>query len=229
MSESKSPTTETPQTPQTPRMPVPRKPAIAVDRGRRRLGRAALAAPVIASLASRNALAGGNCLSNMLSGNLSDPNRGQCSKGWSPGGWGQPGGNVGSFSTIGAWQTAGFSYGTYDTATSQCHPQNPNKPECYVGGSTIAALPGIPAVLNKNGVPGTTPLRVVLLPNLWPAMADWQLTRHLVCAYLNASLSENSTGFKYVMTTQQVVGLASGTISLPPGYTSLQTFLDSTW
>jgi len=70
---------------------------------------------------------------------------------------------------------------------------------------------------------------VVLLPNLWPAMADWQLTRHLVCAYLNASLSENSTGFKYVMTTQQVVGLASGTISLPPGYTSLQTFLDSTW
>ncbi|MBS3934991.1 MAG: hypothetical protein KGZ43_02360 [Sulfuritalea sp.] len=214
MSQNKSPTTQTEQ-----------NPGNAINPGRRRLGRAALAAPVVVSLASKNALAGGNCLSNMLSGNLSDPKRGQCSKGWSPGGWGLPGGNVSSFSTIGAWQVAGFSYGSYSATTAQCHPQNANKPECYVGGSTVAH---IPAVLNQNGVPAATPLRVVLLPNLWPAAAGWQLTRHLVCAYLNASLSENSD-FNYVMTKQQVVGLASGTIPLPPGYTSLQAFLDSTW
>lgn len=195
-----------------------------INKGRRRLSRAALATPVVASLAARPALAG-NCLSNMLSGNLSDPNRGQCSKGWSPGGWGLPVGNVGQYSTIGAWTAAGFVYGNYDATASQCSPANSNKPDCYVEGSKISSV----SFLNMDGVPAETPLRVVLLPNLWPQYASWQLTRHLVCAYLNAALSEASPTFQYILTKQQVVGLATGATPVPPGYASLQAFLDSTW
>lgn len=196
-----------------------------IDNVRRRLNKTALATPIVASLASRQALAG-NCLSNMLSGNLSDPNRGQCSKGWSPGGWGKPGGTVAGYGTLAAWQTAGFNYGTYDPNVSHCHPSNPNKPDCYVGGSTIN---DVPAILNKNSVPSGTPLRVILNPDMWPGQLDWQLTRHLVCAYLNAALSENISSFQYILTKQQVVDLAAGTLPLPPGYSSLQSFLGSTW
>lgn len=199
------------------------KGASIANEGRRRLGKAAMATPVIASLASKHALAG-NCLSNMLSGNLSDPDRGQCSKGWSPGGWGQPGGTVGGYSTLAAWQAAGFNYGSYDNGT--CQPANPNKPDCYVGGSLID---NIPAVLNKDVIPAGTPLRIILLPNLWPANVNWQLTRHLVCAYLNAALSENVSTFQYILTKQQVVDLAAGILPVPPGYAGLQAFLDSTW
>lgn len=195
-----------------------------IDKGRRRLSKAALATPVIASLASRPAF-GGNCLSNMLSGNLSDPDRGQCSLGWSPGGWGLPGGNISTYSTLSAWTAAGFVYGDYDVAASQCSPANKNKPNCYVGGSTIGNV----ALLNKNGVPSGTSLRVVLLPDLWPQYADWQLTRHLVCAYLNAALSEASPSFQYIMTKQQVLDLATGTLPVPSPYSSLQDFLGSTW
>lgn len=196
-----------------------------VNKSRRRLSKVALATPVIASLASRPSLAG-NCLSNMLSGNLSDPNRGQCSTGWSPGGWGLPGGNIANYSTFGAWQAAGFVYGDYNVSVSQCQPANKNKPNCYVDGSTIN---NIPAFLNQNGVPSGTPLRVILLPDLWPPFAAWQLTRHLVCAYLNAALSQNSISFKYILTKQQVVDLATGALPVPAPYTDLQTFLGSTW
>lgn len=174
-----------------------------VNKGRRRLSKVALATPVIASLASRPALAG-NCLSNMLSGNLSDPNRGQCSKGWSPGGWK----NEGGYPNQSTWTQAGFDFYT----------------------STISSMPG---ALNKNSVPSNTLLRIVLDNAQWPTIAgsrvNWNPTKQLVCAYLNAALSENSSTFQYILTKQQVVDLATGVISLPPSYTSLQTFLDSTW
>lgn len=195
-----------------------------INKGRRRLSRVALATPVIASLASRHALAG-NCLSNMLSGNLSNPDRGQCSLGSSPGGWGLVGGKIYTFSTLEAWGAIGFSYGSYNPSASQCQPANKNKPNCYVGGTAIDAV----SALNKDGVPSGTSLRVVLLPELWPQYASWQLTRHLVCAYLNAALSEVSPSFQYILTKQQVLDLAAGTLQVPPGYTGLQAFLDSTW
>lgn len=54
-----------------------------IDPQRRAFSRLGLAGPVILSLASRPVLAG-NCLSNMLSGNLSSPERGLCSLGYDP-------------------------------------------------------------------------------------------------------------------------------------------------
>ena len=52
----------------------------AVDRGRRSFARIGVGAPVIMSLASQPVF-GANCLSNALSGNLSDPDRGECEPG----------------------------------------------------------------------------------------------------------------------------------------------------
>ncbi len=176
---------------------------VIVSQQRRRWAKLGVGAPILMTLASRPVLAG-NCLSNMMSGNLSNPNRGQCSKGWSPGGWGQPGGNVHIYTTSGAWTAIGLNYNT-------------------------ATMSNVPAVLNKNSVPATT-----LLKTLLTVPQTGQLTRHFVCAYFNAKLSAVSgSTFTYIMTVQQVLDLALGTLSIPvgsPGYPSdFNAFLDSTW
>lgn len=189
-----------------------------VNANRRRLAKFGLGAPVLASLASRPVLAG-QCLSNMMSGNLSNPNRGHCSKGWSPGGWGQPGGMISTYSTSGAWSAIGLDYGSYVTSCG-----NASQVNCYSGGTLMS---GVPAVLNKDSVPTNTPLRVVLTNT---PTATWNLTRHLVCAYLNAKLgSLTGSSFMYILSVQQVLDLASGTTLPPNPYTSLNDFLDSTW
>lgn len=175
-----------------------------VSERRRRLAKLGFGAPVLMTLASRPVLAG-QCLSNMMSGNLSNPTRGNCAKGSSPGGWGQLGGQVQGYSTEGAWTAIGLNFYT-------------------------SKMLNVPAVLNKDGVP---PGRLLtdLLMNI-PAPA--QLTRHFVCAYFNAKLSGLSgSTFMYILTTQQVLDLASGAILIPngaPGYPgNMNTFLDSTW
>ena len=170
---------------------------------RRQLSKLGLGAPVLATLASRPVFAG-QCLSNMMSGNLSNPNRGNCAKGWSPGGWGQPGGNVHTYSTIGAWTAIGLNYNT-------------------------ATMANVPSILNKDGVPTTTLLKTLLM-----VPQTGQLTRHFVCAYFNAKLSGLSgSTFMYILTTQQVLDMAAGIITIPvgaPGYPgNFNTFFDSTW
>lgn len=186
--------------------------------GRRKIAR--LGAPLLLTLASRSVLAN-QCLSNMLSGNLSDPNRDSiCQKGWSPGGWGQPGGNISSYSTPGAWQAIGYSYGTM----TKCDPSKNSsysQSSCYTGGTTMGQLP---SWLNKNGIPSNTRVADVLNDQ-----STYKPTRNLVCAYFNASLSAVSGGsFKYVMTVAQLEDLAGSTQPLPGGL-SLNDFLGTTW
>lgn len=191
--------------------------------GRRKLTRLGiLGAPVVLTLSSRSVLAG-QCLSNMLSGNLSDPNRdSRCSKGWSPGGWGQPGGNISSYTTLGAWTAIGFNYGTFDSTLPGCSSNgSTSQADCYKGGSKISNIPG---VLNPDGVSGTKRLAKVLNEPY-----NYQNTRHLICAYFNAKLGELSgSSFHYILTVQQVLDLASGTTP-PPGGMSINAFLDTTW
>lgn len=192
--------------------------------GRRKLTRlGVLGAPVVLTLASRSVLAG-QCLSNMLSGNLSDPDRdSRCSRGWSPGGWGQVGGTISSYTTLGAWAAIGFAYGTFNSNLANCSSNgSSNQAKCYSGGSTIS---NIPSVLNPDGVPGTTRLADVLIEP-----QNNQLSRHLICAYFNAKLGEISgSSFHYILTVQQVLDLATGNLLIPPGFTSINSFLDSTW
>ena len=171
---------------------------------RRQLAKLGFGAPVLATLASRPVFAG-QCLSNMMSGNLSDPNRGKCAKGSSPGGWGQLGGQVQGYSTAGAWTAIGLNFDT----------------------SKMKDLSA--SVLNKDSVAKNT-----LLTTLLTEPQTGQLTRHFLCAYFNAKLSEESGGaFMYILTTQQVLDLATGKILIPigaPGYPgNMITFLDSTW
>ena len=186
---------------------------------RRQLAKLGFGAPVLATLASRPVFAG-QCLSNMMSGNLSNPNRGNCAKGWSPGGWGQPGGNVHIYTTVGAWAAIGLPYGTLKSGGQA------NKYEDYTGGATLNDVHG---ALNKNSLPTSTLLRAVLTT---PQLG--QVTRHFVCAYLNAKLSGLSgSTFMSILTTQQVLDMASGLIGIPagaPGYPgNFNTFFDSTW
>ena len=187
-----------------------------VRESRRRFSRLGLgAAPIVISLVSKPVL-GAQCLSNMLSGNLSDPNRGNCSKGWSPGGWGMPGGNIGQYTTTGAWKAVGYNFGNLKNADAK-H----NKLESYVGGTTVGQA-GLNGLLPSSG--SSKLLRDVLIDT-----AN-QKDRHVLAAWLNAKFSENSGGtFTYILTTAQVIGLANGSIPLPQPYLDLSTFLDSTW
>lgn len=185
---------------------------LVADRARRRLTGAGLGAPILMTLMSQPAL-GAQCLSNMLSGNLSDPNRGSCSKGWSPGGWGLPGGTVHNYSTLGAWTKAGYVYGVLTFGA------NPNQVESYTGGSLLSSTP----FTLPPGASASLTMREVLQP---PYSGSLQF--HLVAAWLNAKLSENDSTYQYILTPAQVVGLANGTIPIPGGM-SLIAFLDSTW
>ena len=172
-----------------------------VSAQRRKWAKLGLGAPIVATLVSRPVLAA-NCLSNMMSGNLSNPNRGHCSKGWSPGGWGQPQGTINGYKDSVAWSIAGI---------------NPN-----------ALLSTLPSALIKESFPAaTTIIQSLNVPY------STTLTRHFVTAYLNAALSDNDNTFMYILTKQQVLAMAMGTILIPlnaPGYPSnYKTFFDSTW
>jgi hypothetical protein len=136
----------------------------------------------------------------MLSGNLSDPNRGNCSKGSSPGGWGQPGGEINGLGDDDAWNRAGYN------------------PEGTVANANLPT-----GLLQRS--PGTRTLRVVLTTE-----GQLNRDRLFLCAWLNAKFSENSGGaFRYILTTEQVIALANNPLSFPQAYSDMNSFLSSTW
>ncbi len=179
-----------------------------VSSSRRKLAGFGLGAPVIMSLASRPVM-GAQCLSNMMSGNLSDPDRGQCVEGNSPGGWGQPGGTVaGGVKDPVAWTAIGFSL---TSTVAQITSNGLNVP---------------------SAVPSSATLGDVLNSNMHPAFDKdaWMLARATINAYLNALAGASfGSSFQYVLTPQQVIDLSNGTIPIPPGYTNLKDFFHSTW
>jgi hypothetical protein len=187
------------------------------NNGRRAFAKLGLAAPVLLTLSSRPIMAGG-CLSNILSGNLSDPSRGDCQLGWSPGGWCNPVGQINGLLTLDAWDAATGIAGSYGTYNPDCG--NDNKPKCYVAGATLGDVG-----LSLMGLSSDTPLREVVCST----GNGNQVARACATAWLNASLSENSGGtFKYVLSVEDVIGLCSGTI-IPPGGMSVKDFLHWTW
>ena len=124
-------------------------------------------------------------------------------------------------STVGAWAAVGLLYGTLKAGG------NASNYDDYIGGAKLANVPGD---LNKNGLSKSKFLREVLVVN----PDDHQLTRHFLCAYLNAQLSAvTGSTFTYILTTQQGLGMASGGLGIPvgaPGYPGdFNTFFDSTW
>jgi len=186
-----------------------------VDESRRQFSRLGAATPVLLTLASRPVF-GGNCLSNMMSGNLSNPDGGQCSFGWSPGGWRNPVGEINGMDTLDAWDAAGYYYGELDgNGDPTCFRRNgsiKNKRKCYSGGSVY----------------GDTPLPGGDSRTLIEILGTNNIKKHCITALLNASLSENVSDFNYILTVDQVIGLCNGSIPVPGGQ-SLRSFLDSTW
>jgi len=194
---------------------------------RRLLKTSVLAAPVLASLSSRPVLAGA-CLSNILSGNLSNANGGNCSLGWSPGAWKNPGGTISSYGTREAWALA-LGYSVDDTGMNaaygahvdgQCPPPGPPC-ACYTGGATLADV-GLSCIASSYSISSDTPLRQILCDN------DSSEASHCVAAFLNASLSANDPSFTYILTVGDVIDLCCNGMA-PPGGMSLNDFLDSTW
>jgi len=185
-----------------------------VNRGRRRIAGAGIGAPILMTLASRPAL-GAPCLSNMLSGNLSNPDRGMCVTGWSPGAWANPGGQIYTYGTISAWTMAGFDYGSLKAGATDWTQES-----SYEGGSTVK---GNTPFWPDSGLPEDLTMRDALKPPY-----SGTLIFHLIAAYLNAWLSKNDPTFQYILTPQQVVDLASGATPIP-GNQDLKSFLASTW
>lgn len=182
-----------------------------VSESRRALTKAGFAAPALITLASQPVF-GAQCLSQMMSGNMSHQGAGNCSLGWSPGAWKNPVGQIAGMGTIVAWTTAGYQYSDGNGATG-----DPNQCENYTGGTLFSAT-----ALSVLDFSESRPLRQILCED--NGSEKW----HCVAAFLNASLSANLPSFKYILSVPQVIGLCDGSIPVPGGL-ALNDFLDSTW
>lgn len=194
-----------------------------IDSKRRGFTKLGVTAPVLMTLASKPVL-GANCLSDAMSGNLSDHARESCEPGFSPGGWKTIGGEP-------EWGPTGYVYGVYDekakytksnetTATEECDANKKNEFECYVGGSTLGDT-----ALGSLFPPSYGGESLVKLLWEFNGAAASPPLGHYISAYLNARY----TGINYALTVQQVLDMISGTIPVPPGFSSVADYFDSTW
>lgn len=162
-----------------------------------------LASPVLMSVVSRPVF-GVGCLSNILSGNMSDPNRGECNLGLSPGYWKQH---------PEAWPiTAGFkSDGTVPISCNDCRPENGSS-------ATWDCVDG--ALFNSYFTPPDPQGRSMheLLCSE-PGSDEF----HIIAALLNALTDPN-----YVLSVSQVKDLWADP-TLGGQITDFKAFLNSTW
>lgn len=168
---------------------------------RRQLAKLGLGAPILATLVSKPVFAG-QCLSNMMSGNLSNPNRGNCSKGWSPGGWGQPGGTINGYSDAVAWSKAGFA------------PTGP--------------LSGLPGALIKDSFPTGTTIIAALNPPYANTLTRHFITAYLNAALSDndATFQYILTRQQVLDMASGVIGIPANAPGAPMNF---KTFFDSTW
>lgn len=201
-----------------------------VNVSRRSLTKAGLAAPALVTLVSRPVF-GAQCLSQMLSGNLSHHGDGNCVLGWSPGGWKNPVGKVAGFDTVvidsdgtelpvgsGGEDSAWYKATGLDLAYS-----DGTKPEST--GERCSRYDGGNATFGLIDGTSTTPLRAVLCDE-----SD-QFARHLAAAYLNALLSRNELGAfggQYVLTVAQVIDMYENPSNYG-GVGAVIDLLDATW
>ena len=189
-----------------------------VDLSRRKLAKIGVAAPVIMTLASKPVF-GAQCLSQMMSGNMSQQGVGTCVYGWSPGGYKNPNGSAAGFKPdIDAWPAAlgdlGFS--TRDLAYGEYTGTNWKKCDHYTGGAPFSAV-------FLGGV--DTPMRQILCENPTGRVPTNTGAKksHWIAAYLNSKVVDG-----YILTPQQVLDFWEYPTP-PPGYRNLNQFFNSTW
>jgi hypothetical protein len=183
-----------------------------IDSSRRGFSKLGVALPVIMTLASKPVLGGTQCLSNALSGNLSDPNRGNCNYGWSPGGWKTSGGSP-------DWSCTPFEYSDFEKLDNQGNNNDKHDATSYPGGTTLGQT--VLAGLQSGAYDDKT-----LTGLLWefPGNSGPYPVGHMISALLNATC----TDIDYALTEDQLVDLILGHIDVPGGM-SLTAYLDTTW
>jgi len=181
-----------------------------VDLSRRKLAKVGVAAPVIMTLASKPVFGGALCLSQMMSGNMSQTGDGSCRLGLNYDTWTEP-------TSAGLWVVAlgGTEDSTYGAP-------KPNWSDCgdFTGGKHFNAY--FPGARNQ-------PMRKVLCKPGWKIEmvnggGSNAESRCWIAAFLNSKYDS-----EYILTTDQVLCLWDGTQDVPPGYMSLNDFFEDTW
>jgi hypothetical protein len=201
-----------------------------VEKRRRFIKGAGVAAPVVLTLSSPSVF-GALCASELASGNESHTGTGSCVEGASPSDWSNPNGTVGSLNTIDAWKSVGFLYGKKKktnsfTSLSKSSNDDDDKQDdsdskredsdskqddsdAYKGGTTFVEV--------FSGGRDKRTLREILLKGN-------QTDKNLVAAMLNAKYFKN-----YSLTPAQVQGLYDKTFPLPPGINDINALIESTY
>lgn len=178
-----------------------------VSIGRRKFTKAGLlTSPILMAVTSQPVFAA-NCLSNRLSGNLSDPNRGTCILGLSPGYWKNKPEEWPS--PLAYANNISGLHGCVDCGTS------PGTGWSCSGGTRFNDI-----FTTKQDPDDRSLAQIICTEN-----AEHQYgARHIIAAYIN-SIANN----QYVLSTSQVLELwADPTLGGQQLY-DLKTFLDSTW
>lgn len=177
-----------------------------VDKRRRFIKGAGIAAPVVLTLSSPSVF-GAMCLSQIMSGNQSHIGTGSCILGLSPGFWKNPVGTTSQGdTTLEAWSKAGFNYGTCASG------KNKNKWDSYSGGTKFSD-----SIAFGNG--DNLVMRDIL------GKENGSLNWHLVAALLNACYFKGT----YILSPDEVRGLCNHSILPPPPFSDVISFLESTW
>ena len=179
-----------------------------VDLSRRKLTKVGVAAPVIMTLGSKPVF-GAQCLSEMMSGNMSQTGDGSCRLGSSYDRWTDP-----ASAPLWAIALGGTEASAYGTP-------KPNGSGC--GGFSDGELFGKYFTGARD-----KPMREVLCKNWKTEMVSGggsnAESRCWIAAFLN---SKSDT--EYILSTDQVLCFWDGTQDIPPGYMSLTDFFNSTW
>jgi hypothetical protein len=161
-----------------------------------------LASPILMSVVSRPAI-GAACLSNMLSGNLSDPDRGSCNLGLSPGYW---------KNHPDVWPMGAASYkpdGSIPSGCSACEDSS---------GWICSGGPLFNSYFTTRQDPENRTMHEMICT--MPGSEQF----HIIAALLNAMTDPN-----YVLSVAQVKALWADPTLGGSITTSLNDFLDSTW
>ncbi|MDO8843392.1 hypothetical protein [Methylicorpusculum sp.] len=184
-----------------------------VDKKRRSFTKAGLATPVIATLASRPVF-GAQCLSQQLSGNMSQVGTGSCNQGNLRTYWLDPILSATQNQKTWTWKgTQVLIYGEYQTPNTPTSPcTDPSK---WSKGKLFNQV-----FVSNSGYAGSS----TSSKSIREVLCTDDYLGNFAAAYLNAQSVAN-----YVLTTQQVLGLWSGNFSAAfPTIGDAVTFLKST-
>ncbi len=189
------------------------------NESRRRFTKAGLLAPpVLMSVASRPVF-GAQCLSNALSGNLSHPDRGECSTGYDPAHWrGSPGSWPGSIDNT-EWPYLDDIYADHMVADPPTWPSN--CADCNSSGSWIC----VGGTLFSDVFGGSDARSMYqILCDEGDSASGFGTYSRLIAALLNAL-----TNGDYALTVVQVRDIANNDPYIVSKISDIDAFLESTW